>query len=380
MSNKNVLYTVDHLGLGGVQTGSLKYLPDLKGSGKYNILVCCLRWPTPIGEKLESSGIHVVFLHRNAFDPRQLLDVIKLIRKEKIDLVHANLHADMIICRMAALICRVPHIVAHDHSGNWIPDKIPYLLKWLYLFIDDVLTFYTDRIICVSESVRECRMGRWKADPDKIEIVYNCVDTVIFDSDRVSRVEIRAKLGIRPSALVIGTTGRLAPVKGQIYFLESAAEIIERFSEAVFLIVGDGPMRAELEQKARDLGISEKVIFTGFRDDIPELLAAMDVFVFPSLHEPLANSLLEAMAMEKPVVATNVGGNPEVVVDGVTGSLVLPADSKSLTMALADLLTNPEKRRRFGKSGRQRVTEHFSKESMVSNIERIYDEIFAKKE
>jgi len=196
----------------------------------------------------------------------------------------------------------------------------------------------------------------------------------------------RQELGLPPHTPLVAVLSRLNPMKGVEYFLEAAMIVGRRFPDARFLIVGDGrtmvdgqvvdsPYTKELERYAVQLGLGERAVFTGPRLDVQEILAEIAVSVLPSLSEGLSNTLLESMAAGVPVVATNVGGNPEVVEQGETGFLVPPRDAAALARAICLLIENRELALRFGQAGRQRVAQHFSLEKMVHDTERLYLEL-----
>lgn len=178
---------------------------------------------------------------------------------------------------------------------------------------------------------------------------------------------------------MIGVVARLNRLKGIEYFLQAAAAMGKRSYDARFLIVGDGQHKQELEQLAIQLGLGKRVVFTGFRLDVPEVLSALTISVLPSLSEGLSNSLLESMAAGVPVVATNVGGNPEAVEDGVTGIIVPPRDAHALARAMALLLENPDLGSEFGEAGRRRVTQRFSLAQMVRETESLYLRLLERK-
>ena len=178
---------------------------------------------------------------------------------------------------------------------------------------------------------------------------------------------VRAELGIPPDAPVVLVFSRLNRMKGIEYFLEAVVEVSRRYPEVRFVIAGDGDNRAELEAYAAKLGIASKVLFTGFRTDLPHLLAEADLSVLPSLSEGLSNSILEAMSAGVPVVATNVGGNPEIVEDGVTGLLVPARDSAALAKAMIRMFEEPGLRLEFGAAGRRRINTVFSMERSVES-------------
>jgi len=179
---------------------------------------------------------------------------------------------------------------------------------------------------------------------------------------------------MKPGEQVVGTVSSLTPHKGHTYLIEAASKVLEVFPSTQFLLVGDGRMREELEKKAKNLNLTPSIKFLGTRKDIPEILAAIDIFVLTSSsREGLGISILEAMAAEKPVVATAIGGIPEVVIDGETGILVPPKNTDDIAGAIIELLKNPGKANTMGQKGAQRVKEKFTTQHMLVDIEELYE-------
>ena len=178
---------------------------------------------------------------------------------------------------------------------------------------------------------------------------------------------------------VIGYVGSLSKVKGPVYLLEAFKKILHFYPTAKLLVVGDGPLKTMLKTVSAEKGISDSVLFMGFRRDVPQILKAMDVFVLSSVDEAFGISLIEAMYMGLPCVATNVGGIPEVVKNGSTGILVAPANSEALAKAIKELLDKPELAERYGAAGKKRVWENFTADKYIDKLENLYDELLAKK-
>jgi glycosyltransferase involved in cell wall biosynthesis len=233
---------------------------------------------------------------------------------------------------------------------------------------------FATKIVAVSETVKNYLIDWHKLDPGKVVTLYNGIDVDSF-RDKGKQSHILNKFGLRTDFFTVGVVGRLVSVKGFDYFLDAAAIVLKTPKKVQFLIVGDGPLRGALEKRARDLGIHEDVVFTGFREEIPEILGVLDIFVTSSLSEGLPTAVLEAMCAGKPVVGTNVGAIPETVTNGDTGVIVPARDAESLANAILDLLDSPETRHKMGERGRQRVIDHFSIERMVENYERFYDSV-----
>jgi glycosyltransferase involved in cell wall biosynthesis len=231
---------------------------------------------------------------------------------------------------------------------------------------------FLERVICVSHETRRLHLTHLGRDPRKCVVVPNCVDLARF-SPRAPSPSLYRELGLDPGQPVVGTVSRLHEArKGIAHFLDMAAAVAQVRPDARFIIVGDGPLRPALQDQATALGLSEKVIFTGERQDIPALLAAMHVFVMPSLYEGGPYTVLEAMAMGKPVVATPVGLVPDAVEHGITGFLAPPGDGAALAQAVLPLLADDDLARRLGRAARSKVAAGFSLDAMLNGVIDVY--------
>lgn len=230
-------------------------------------------------------------------------------------------------------------------------------------------------IVVNADAVRQSLVNQGY-NPARIVVIRNGIEMSRFNPRNTgARSRVREELGMPNSVRLVVVSSRLNQMKGVEYFLDAAAELARRFPDVRFLIVGDGASRKELEQQARLLGLEQRVFFTGFRTDVPEVLQEAAVSVLPSLSEGLSNSLLESMASGVPVVATQVGGNPELVEDGVTGALVPPKDSKALLFAITRLLEDGNLAARFSQAGRQRAESLFSVERAVAETQTLYQRL-----
>jgi glycosyltransferase involved in cell wall biosynthesis len=222
------------------------------------------------------------------------------------------------------------------------------------------LAGWSDATITVSECVRQVEIAQARTDPAKVITIHNGIEVARYrQMDASVRDRIRRELKTPNEALVIASIGRLHPVKGFTHLLTAVQSVHARFPDVFLWLVGDGELRIRLEAQARQLGLDDVVVFTGTRLDVPEILTAVDIFTSASHVEGMPNAVLEAMAAGLPVVATQVGGVPEIVVDGQTGLLVTPADDTALAQALLTLIEDASLRQRFGLAGRQRVLELF---------------------
>jgi glycosyltransferase involved in cell wall biosynthesis len=237
----------------------------------------------------------------------------------------------------------------------------------------------TDQVLSISDALKRRlakKIGRLES---KIKAVMNGVDLQRF-SNHLPRGKIRNSLGISSHSIVIGTVGRFEPVKDQATFLRAMAILLKTYSNNIkAILVGDGPLREDLHAVTSKLKINEHVTFLGKRDDIPDLLRVMDIFVLPSISEGISNTILEAMASALPVVATDVGGTPEIVENGVTGLLVPKENPEIMARSLLELIEDQEKRKTMGQQGRKNAEKYFSIERMVDTYESLYISLLRKK-
>jgi glycosyltransferase involved in cell wall biosynthesis len=246
-----------------------------------------------------------------------------------------------------------------------------------------------DAVVVNAEAIKR-RLVDDGWDPAHITVIRNGVDLAPFDRPREPG-RVRRELGLPPDAPLVAVFARLTPVKGIEYFLEAAKAVADRFPEARFLVVGEarlirdgvaieGPCKRDLQARAARLGLADRVVFTGFRPDVPDVLAEVAVSVLPCvLNEGLSNSVLESMAAGVPVVATTVGGNPEVVEDGVTGFLVPPRDGAALARGIGVLLSDRARAAGLGRAARSAVERKFSTGELVRRTERFYQELLERK-
>jgi len=382
MEKINILYLITDLDIGGAEKALARTVIGLD-KRKYNPTVCCLRGRGLVAEEIESAGVKVTQLNMsNKFDLAAVFRLFRLLWEEKISIIHSYLYHANILGRVIGKVAQTPIIISSERSvilSEEVVNKDTLEMgSRLRRLVNSLSMHLSGRVVTVSELVRETLIAASKIDPKRLVTIHNGVNLEDYQIDG----DITAKkkgLGLETSASVIGAIGRLDRVKGAEYLLRAAAKVIFKTPDAAFLIVGDGSQREALEQLARSLGISHRVVFTGQRDDVPELLAVMDVLVLPSLYEGLPNAVLEAMAAGKPVIATPVGGTPEVVEDGITGLLVPPRDPEALAEAILALLQDRERAEAMGRAGRARVEKYFSVERMIAETEALYEELIEEK-
>ncbi len=322
--------------------------------------------------------VHLVALDNPIHPPRDALAYFQLrrvISRGRFDVVHANSTKAGILGMAAARACRVPAIVftARGLRGVLLPQRA---LRTFWRYGERAYFANADRIVAVSEHDRREGIKARIFDPRRSVTIHNGVSLAQVDQGRGAG-RTRAQFGVGEDALVVGVVGRLAPQKGLKWWLEAAAQVAQREPRAHFLIVGDGPERGTLVQQAQQLGLADRIVWAGEQDGV-EFLPLFDVFVQSSEYEGFSHAILEAMAARLPVVATNVGGNAEAIVEGETGCLVPARDGRALAEAVLKVLSDPH-RRALGERGRRIVEERFTQEVMVRKYEGLYLDVLHSK-
>jgi glycosyltransferase involved in cell wall biosynthesis len=286
------------------------------------------------------------------------------IHKYELDIVHLQYKKEQIIASsLAAELGAAVVWTEHDRLPK------PLVRLWPALQLYRIASRHANRIVCVAEFVKSNMISHGLSER-MLVVCHNGIDPMSSASD--ARVHLKNEFGFAPEDLVIATASRLAWTKGIEYLLQAAASVLHKLPEARFLIMGDGPERKALQDKAHRLGIFERVAFTGYRPDVPALLDIVDVFACPSIQEGFPFSVLEAMRAGKPVVATRTGGIPELVRHGVDGVLIDVGDVRGLAEAITQLLVDSHLRARLGQSGRTRVIDNFSTAAMVDCTESVF--------
>ena len=314
---------------------------------------------SPLASRAHEAGIPVhSFTQRSELSLRAAWRLARILGSRKVDLLHFNTPRPVLAGKLAALVSGVPILVASRRVN------FPLRTRFSRIKYNCLL----DRIITVSRSI-ERTLVQDGVRPERVSVVYEGVDLQSVDGLPPAPV-----LPVR-SGLVVGVVAHLSPEKGHVTVLKAAARLRERFPEVTYVFVGGGERRRVLEERARALNVVDRVLFTGFRSDSDALMREFDVFCLASLSEGLSSAILAAMARPLPVVATRVGGIPELVVDGNTGLLV-PADRPDLLAdALAKVLSSSSLRRRMRNAGRRRIARHFTLDRKLDETERLYLEL-----
>lgn len=327
-----------------------------------------------LGEEIESLGIPVtVFPETEWGSARIFIELVREFKKTNIRIIHTHKYKDTILAAPAAKLCGIPHVVRTVHGLREPFEGLQAFKMSLYESIErTVHRLCVNSIIGVSSQIE--RRYRAEGAVSRVVCIRNGID-LDGRPTQVDRNRIRRDLGVDMGICLIGTVGRLTPVKGLTYLLQSVSILLRQRANVRLLIVGDGVIRKDLEAQARDLGIGENVVFLGHREDTDELLQALDIFVLPSLNEGIPMALLEAMAASRAVVASRVGGIPEIVEDGVDGILVEPMNSTQLAENCGRLIESPEIAMKMGEQARKRVVQEFSATAMADRVAGLYKEL-----
>ena len=360
----HVVHVMNRLDVGGLENGVVNLINRMPGERFRHTIVCLSGYDEDFRRRIRTPGVEVLSLgKRPGKDPAAYLRMWRVLRRLRPDIVHTR-NFGTIDMQWVAALAGVPRRI-HGEHGWWASDPLGQNPRHLGLrrLCRPVIHVF----VAMSKDIAQWLVTSVGVNPRKIRQLYNGVDTERFFPRTVA---------LGSDEIVIGTVGRLDAVKNHegliVAFQSLLAGLPDQASRLRLVIAGDGPLRQRLQEVARDAGIGGQVSFPGVTHDVPSILRGFDVFVLPSVNEGISNTILEAMASSLPVVAARVGGNPELVESGRTGTLYDPSVSAALGDALKTYLLDPNLRRAHGSAGRDRVERHFSLSAMVSGYEALY--------
>jgi sugar transferase (PEP-CTERM/EpsH1 system associated) len=368
-----VLHVISYMGRGGAEMGILKLIAGL--GSEFEQRICTTRGFDAefVRGKLSSEELYV------AGSPElklqfPLFRLARIMRSYKPHIVHTR-NWGAIEAVLAAKLAGVPVVVHSEHGYELdmfagLPVRRRVFRRVAYAM--------ADAVFALTRELREFHARQARVSPESIGVIYNGVDTERFAPNRESRMALRAELKLPENSFVVGSVGRLVPIKDHLTLLKAAAKFAETGMDVRVLLIGSGPEREKLQREAAG-SLPGRVCFEGDSDRVPEMLNAMDVFVLPSLGEGMSNTLLEAMACGLPVLATNVGGNPEIIENDSNGCLFAPRDVQWLAEKLRILASDRELARRMGAAARRRTTETFSLTRMIKNYREFYFDLVARR-
>jgi len=369
MSPIAVLEMIDRPFLGGGQMTVLALAKNLDRE-KFTVAICSAEGG-PLIEEAKRSGIpHFAASFHNPLGGKSLKRIASLLQTNQIDILHTHGGVAGFYGRRAARKAGTQVIIHTLHGIHYLHYRNPLLVR-AYTLLERHCSKFTDAVIVVSEADRETALRNRLAPPSKIVLIKNGVDfsrLVPLQGPEKKRRE----LGLDAKQPVIGTVARLHLQKGLIYLLRASKLVRQEFPQIKVMIAGGGPLRSHLARQAQRLGIEDIVVFLGERDDIPDLLSIFDIFALPSLWEGLPYALVEAAALARPVVATDIDGVREVIRDGETGLLVPAGDPSGLAEAIIRLLQDKEKAQRFGTKAREIIPPQYELSRMISETQSLY--------
>lgn len=367
----NILQTCFSHSWGGLEIQAMEVTKQLSDHGHNVCLACCKA--SRLALEAESSDLATLPLDVTGYvHPRIIWQLSRIIARHHIDIIHCQLSKDIATMVPALILSRrrIPLLLS-KRVGSYI-NKKDLFHRLTYRRVD--------RVLAISEVIHRNVLDTTPVPPGRVLTLHDAIDTDLFSLPRVDRQKVRKEFGVSDNTILVGFVGRFSPGKGHEELLEAAHSIARQREDVQFLIVGEASHGEErYEQRIRtlshSLGIDGVVTFAGFRNDIPEIMAAFDIFAFPSHAESFGVVLIEAMAMERPVVSTNCDGVLDIVVDGETGLYVNPRRPDELAEALTSLIEDPVLRNNMGAAGRRRVEELFSQAKQIKKIESLYAEL-----
>lgn len=393
-----VVHIITRLILGGAQENTLLTVEGLQKMGNYDVTLFTGPPLGPEGSLIEEAkkrGIKLVIiesLRRNIhpwLDFKSFFTIYILLRKGGYHIIHTHSTKAGILARIASWNASVPIIIHTIHGLPFFPYQHRFM-NFLALNLERIVALFTDRIITVCDVMAKKAHEAKVAPLDKFLTIYSGMELNEFLNIKENK-ELKKSLGIKDGELVVGKIARLFELKGHRFLLKSAAEIISQFPNVKFLFVGDGILKDELKKQALELGIKDKVIFTGLvpREKIPDYISIMDILVHVSLREGLAKAIPQAFACGKPVVAFGIDGANEIIGDGKNGFLIPPPDipekkwrnyeSTRLSSRILTLLQDENLRKKMGEEGKKVVDPIFKVEYMVESINALYKQLLKEK-
>lgn len=371
----SVLHLINSFEIGGTERQAVELLKRIDPE-RFNVRLAAIRNRGPLYSEIAYRFPEVpefpLTSFYNANAARQLSRLRSLILRERVRILHAHDFYAGVIGAVAARLSRIKIIACQRHlklSDRRVHDWGTRLINRL-----------ADRIVVNSDAIRDYIVASGAASISKITVIRNGLRSPenLSDANLTEQSKsLRRELGLNAEAKLIGCVANLLPVKGHRYLIKAASRVAQADSNAHFILIGEGPLRAEIEQQAAQLRITARVHLLGHRDDAATLVSSFDLAVLASLREGLPNAVMEAMACAVPVVATSVGGTTELITDYETGYLVAPADAETLSERILWALRHEKESREVARRGQQKIIENFGMSRMVDSVEQVYDELLS---
>jgi len=364
MNRTHVMQVLHSLEIGGAEKLAFDISRNFDDQFKFSFL--CLDSLGQMTPRVKKEGMNVFCLNRKSgFDVSLVKNFSHILTEHNVDIIHAHQYTPYFYSVISARLSnRKPKVIFTEH-GRHQPDKI----RFKRVIFNKI--FQPSLCTGVSVFSKDSLVTFEKISPSKIDLIYNGVDLNRFPT-KYDKDLIRKKLGFRKNDSLVGIIARLDPIKDHTTLIDAISLLKKEFADLKLVTVGDGPEKSRLTDKVDRLNLKDEIVFMGTRDDVPDILMALDIFVLPSVMEAMSVTLLEAMSASLPVVATNVGGNKEIIVDGLSGKLVPVGDAHYLANTIKSLLTNPESARKLGTEARKSVEKNFSFDKMIENYKNAF--------
>jgi len=372
MKKIHVMQVLHTLEIGGAEKLAYDIAKKFDPSFKFSFF--CLDNLGYLSDVIRKEGGNTYcFGRKEGWDFSLIKKFASLLTENEVDIVHAHQYTPYFYSVIASVFSKRKTKVIFTEHGRHQPDKV----RPKRVVFNKIFQCFTSRFTGVAKFSKDSLVEFEKIPASKIDVIYNGIDLENFPK-HFSKPGVRKKLNFNIDDKLIGIIARLDPIKDHNSLITAVSLIKDKFKNCKLLIVGDGPTRDELEKQTDSLNLRNNVIFLGMRTDVPELLMALDVFVLPSIMEATSVTLLEAMSASLPVIATKVGGNKEIVIDGSTGILVEPHTPEQIAGTLTKLLEDTPYAKNMGLAGRLRIEQHFTFQKMIDQYKNLYLEILKK--
>ncbi len=358
-----ILHIVLTLEVGGLENGVVNLVNALKAD-RYSSIICCIKYKGILASKVDQKRVGIYELkHYKGFGLRLVWELYNIIKKEGIDIVHTRNYKPFVLTFLPAKMAGAA-VVHSEHGKDYPFDKKKMRLQKL-------LSYKTDAIIALSRDIKSCMAKHVGIRDTKVTVIINGVDTNVFRPRE--NTSIRERLGYGKDDFLVGTVGRIVDIKNHPELIAAFVGVQRTHPQAKLLVVGDGPEFHSLAELIKSEHLEGSVRLLGARQDIPDIISAFDLYVSTSKNEGISNTILEAMSCGVPVIASNVGGNPEIVPDREVGNIYNLGDIEELVSSITHLMDNEDERRRYGKNARKRVERNYSLRTMIEAYSNIYE-------
>jgi glycosyltransferase involved in cell wall biosynthesis len=335
-------------------------------------------------KQVEDSGVQYIHIHklvRNInvlYDSIALFKISRFLSKEKFDIVHTHTSKAGLLGRFAAKLAGIPRIV-HTPHGHVFFGYFGLLKTKIFIFLEKLAARIADKIVTLTSREKSDYISYKIAREEKFVVIHSGIELSKYQElSQDEKTKLKKEIGLPSNSFVVGTVGRLVPVKAPELLIKASQPLFTQYPDTYFVFAGDGPLKKDLHIAAKEIGGEKNIVFLGWRDDAHRILSIFDVFCLPSLNEGMGRVLAEAMAHGIPIVASNVGGIPDLVIHEKNGFLVPSQNTEELAKYIQVLIADEEKRKKMGEAGKK-MASRFSSDTMVENINDLYEELMTQK-